>query len=68
MDTLLTVLVYEYVGLAFSAPLLVIPAMLICRKLANPWWKSLVILIPLLGLPLFSLILKLPRIPQSKTT
>jgi hypothetical protein len=57
MDLVLTILFYVYLGLALSAPLLVFPALLICRKLANPLWKGLVVLIPLLGLPLFSLIL-----------
>ena len=65
MDIFLTILFYVYLGLALSAPFLVIPAILICRKLANPWWKRLVVLIPLFGLPLFALIIKLPKLFQS---
>jgi len=61
MDVFLTILFYVYLGLALSTPLLVIPALLICRKLSNPSWKGLVVLIPIVGLPLFSLILELRR-------
>jgi hypothetical protein len=68
MDVFLTILFYVYLGLALSAPFLVIPAIWICHKLSNPWWKGLVVLIPLFGLPLFSLIIKLPKLSQSQAT
>jgi hypothetical protein len=68
MDVLLTILFYAYLGLTVSTPLLVIPAMLICRKLSNPWWKGLVVLMPLLGLPLFTLMLRLPKLCQRPAT
>jgi hypothetical protein len=65
MEIFLTILFYVYLGLALSAPFLVIPAILICRASANPWWKGLVVLIPLFGLPLFCLMVKLPTLSQS---
>jgi len=57
MDVILTVLFYVYVALAFSAPLFVIPAIVICRKLSNPFWKGAIVCIPWLGLPLFVLMI-----------
>ncbi len=62
MDLFLTVLFYIYLTLALSAPLLVIPAIVMCRTLSNPSWKGLVVLIPLVGLPLFSLLITLPKL------
>lgn len=61
MDVFLTILFYVYLGLALTAPLLVIPAMFLCRNLSNPWRKGLVVLIPWFGLSFFSLIIKLPQ-------
>jgi hypothetical protein len=60
MDEVLTVLFYVYAGLAVSAPLLAIPAILICRRLSIPPWKGAVVCIPWLGLPLFALMIRLP--------
>jgi len=68
MDVFLTILFYVYLGLALSTPLLVIPAPLICRKLSNSSWKALVVLIPIFGFPLFSLILELRRFLQDQIT
>ena len=65
MDIVLTILFYIYLGLFLSAPFLLIPAVLICRKLSNPWWKGLVMLVPVLGVPLFFLMLKLPKVSPS---
>jgi hypothetical protein len=61
MDCFLTILFYVYLGLAVSTPLLIVPAIVLCHKTCNPLWKSLAVIIPVLGLPLFCLALDLPR-------
>jgi hypothetical protein len=57
LDLALTVLFCVYVGLALSAPLFVVPATVICRKLGKPSWKGAIACIPWLGLPMFALII-----------
>jgi hypothetical protein len=61
MDLALTILFYVYVGLALSAPTFVIPAVVICRKSSNPSWKGVIAGVPLIGLPLFALLIRFPR-------
>ena len=61
MDLFLTVLFYVYVGLACSAPLFAIPAVVICRKLSDASWKGAVACVPWIGLPLFALMIRFPE-------
>jgi hypothetical protein len=61
MDHALITLFYVYAGLAFSAPLFVIPALVICRKLSDSYWKAAIASIPWLGLPLFALVIRFPE-------
>jgi hypothetical protein len=65
MDRALTALFYLYLALALTAPLLLVPAVLICRRSSNPLWKSALVLIPWVGLPLFSVLVKLPAPPST---
>jgi hypothetical protein len=65
MDVLLTLLFYVYAGLVISMPLLVMPARTICRRSAGSPWKTLVVLVPVIGLPLFASVLNLPG-PRSR--
>jgi hypothetical protein len=55
MDVLLTALFYVYLGLVVSTPLLLFPSTRICRKLSAASWKSLLVLVPVAGLALFTL-------------
>lgn len=53
MDAFLTFMFYMYAGLIISAPILVVPAIFICRKASASWSKGLLMLIPIVGIPLF---------------
>ena len=60
MDLALTILFCLYLALALSAPFFAIPAVVICRKLDIAMWRGVVAGIPLIGLPLFALLLRRP--------
>jgi hypothetical protein len=55
MDVMLTALFYVYLGLVVSTPLLLLPSTRICRRLSTTSWKSLLVLVPVAGLALFTL-------------
>jgi hypothetical protein len=61
MDLTLSILFYGYVGLALSSPLFVIPALVMCRRLSNSYWKAALVCVPWLGLPLFALLIRFPE-------
>jgi hypothetical protein len=63
MDAFLTALFYIHAGLAITAPLLAVPAGLICHKQAHSRWKALAVLVPVIGLPLFAAMVHTPRRP-----
>ena len=58
MDLVLTILFCVYAALGISAPVFVIPAVIISRKLSNATWRGVVAGIPWLGLPLFALMIR----------
>jgi hypothetical protein len=61
MDGFLTALFYVYAGLALTAPLLLVPALQLCRRSGEPARKALLVLLPYIGLPLFALALRHTR-------
>jgi hypothetical protein len=61
MNAFLATLFYIHAGLAITTPLLVVPAGLICRKRAHSRWKTLAVLVPVIGLPLFAVMVDPPR-------
>jgi hypothetical protein len=61
MNAFLTTLFYIHAGLAITTPLLAVPAGLICRKQAHSRWKTLAVLVPVIGLPLFAAMVDPPR-------
>jgi hypothetical protein len=62
MDILLTALFYVYLGLVVSTPVLLFPSTRICRQLSTASWKSLLVLVPVVGLALFTLATRRQRI------